>query len=268
MSDQKVKVIDKTFKGSPETPEVVDMVPTQDHSMAAIVHSAIAGGADKEYLDSLERLFALHVEAEEREAKKAFVKAVAAFKANPPKILKTAHVSYVNNKQETVEWDHAVLGEITEAIIAGMSPHGLYHRWTYEKKEGDIFTTCILTHEDGHSEEITMDGPPDTSGNKDALKAAASTNTILQRLTLLAVTGLAAKGMDKESVPDTIEYVTPEQASEITDLINASDTSEKIVLAYYKIDNIAELPASEYKAAVKKLSASASKPKVEPGSDG
>jgi hypothetical protein len=187
---EEIKVYDRRI------PEPEPTLPARQGSPNAVIMMAMQKGYD---VTLIEKMMALQERYEANEARKAYVRAMAAFKANPPEILKTKHVSYVNNKNQTVEWDHAVLGEIAEAIIKGMSPHGLYHRWDMTQPDvNTVKTTCIITHELGHSESTTMSGPPDTSGGKDNLKAVASTNTLLQRLTLLALTGLAAKGMDNE----------------------------------------------------------------------
>jgi len=186
-----LKVDDRRFKEekSPSLPATTDP------------NAVLIMAMQKNYTPELiEKMMALQERYEANGARKAYAKAMAAFKANPPEILKTKHVCYTNSKNQKVEWDHAVLGEITDAIIRGMSPHGLYHRWDMEQSDKSIVkTTCIITHELGHSERMSMSGPPDTSGGKDELKAVSSTNTLLQRLTLLALTGLAAKGMDDEN---------------------------------------------------------------------
>lgn len=232
----------------PETPIV-----KLDNSPSALISIALSQGTD---LDKLERLLALQIKWEENEAKKAYVKAMAAFKAHPPAILKTAHVSYVNSKNQEVKWDHAVLGEITEAITNSMSAYGFYHRWEMEQPDvKTVKTTCIITHEMGHSEKVSMQGPPDISGGKDELKAVSSTNTFLQRLTLLAVTGLAAKGLDRESPSEEIQYLSQDQQTEITDLMLATDANEKKFLEYLGAESLEKIPASQYGKALAALKA-------------
>jgi len=187
---------------------------------ASLIEMALARGADEKALEKLEKVLELQERWEANEAKKAYVKAMAEFKKNRPEILKTKHVSYTNNKGQKVEWDHAVLGEITEAIIKGISEYGFYHRWDTEQPDKiTVKTTCIMTHELGHSESTSMSGPPDTSGGKDELKAVSSTNTLLQRLTLLALTGLAAKGLDNEGngngAEGSVERITKDQSEQL-----------------------------------------------------
>jgi len=234
--------------------EVVPVVPAVVGSTPAdLLAMAVSQNAG---IETLEKLMDLKDREDATNARKAYVKAMAAFKANPPEILKTKHVSYQNSKNQTVEWDHAELGEIAEAIIKGMSPHNLYHRWDMEQPDKDtVKATCIITHELGHSEQITMSGPPDTSGGKDALKAVSSTNTLLQRLTLLALTGLAAKGMDNESGPDPVEYITEEEHADLEALMTEVKADSPKFLKYLGVSKLSEIPAKKYKAAVKALEA-------------
>jgi hypothetical protein len=67
-----------------------------------------------------------------------------------------------------------------------------------QQREGRVHVTCIVTHERGHSETVTMDAPPDSSGKKNSIQQIASATTYLQRYTLLAATGMATKGMDDD----------------------------------------------------------------------
>jgi len=211
------------FDKSPNPPAVVDS--------NAIIFEAMKKNFTPE---QVEKMMDLAERNQKNIAKQAYVKAMAAFKSNPPEILKTKHVSYQNSKNQTVEWDHAVLGEIAEAIIKGMSPHGFYHRWDTEQPDkATVKTTCIITHELGHSEKTSMTGPPDTSGGKDELKAVSSTNTLFQRLTLLAITGLAAKGMDDENPGNSAGNgkITPLEKWEIEakEVCEAAQKAEDII---------------------------------------
>jgi len=236
----------------PAVVESASAIPVSS-TPADLLAIAVSQNAD---MAKLEKLMELQEKWEKNEARKAYARAMAKFKSNPPEILKTKHVSYQNSKNQTVEWDHAVLGEIAAAIIKGMSPCGLYHRWNMEQPDANtVKTTCIITHELGHSESTSMQGPPDISGGKDTLKAVASTNTLLQRLTLLALTGLAAKGMDNENPPDVVAYITEEEQADLEALMSEVNADVPKFLKYFGISDLSELPANKYKTAVKALEA-------------
>lgn len=155
-----------------------------------LLQMAIGRGVD---VVQLEKLMDLQLRWEANIAKKEFVKALNAFKANPPEILKNKHVQYGNTN-----YDHATLDNVCKETAEGLSKHGISHRWKTAQTPDVIRVTCVLTHEMGHSEDTTLEGPPDNSGSKNAIQAIASTVSYLERYTLLAATGLAAKGMDND----------------------------------------------------------------------
>ena len=144
-------------------------------------------------IGKLEKLMELQLRWEANEAKKAFVAAMNAFKADPPEILKNHRVAY-----QQVAYSHATLDHVCDAVTEGLSKHGISHRWKVEQNQGIIKVTCILTHHLGHSEETTLEGAPDASGSKNAIQAIGSTVTYLERYSLLAATGLAAKNEDND----------------------------------------------------------------------
>lgn len=161
-----------------------------------LIQLGMAKGID---LPQLEALFNLQLRWEANEAKKAFVAAMNAFKADPPEILKNKKVAYTSKKTgETTAYQHATLDHVCDAVTDGLSKHGISHRWKVTQSEGLIRVTCVLTHELGHSEETTLCAGPDDSGGKNAVQALGSTVTYLERYTLLAATGLAAENGDND----------------------------------------------------------------------
>jgi len=122
------------------------------------------------------------------EARKAFVADMAEFKKNPPEIVKDKLVAFSGTS-----YMHATIGNVTEAIVAGLAAHGFSHRWTIDQSGANITVTCVLTHKQGHSESTPMTAQKDDSGKKNQIQQIASTITYLQRYTLLAATGVATK---------------------------------------------------------------------------
>lgn len=124
-----------------------------------------------------------------KQSQQAFVRAMAAFKKNPPDIYKDKDVSFTGT-----QYSHATLGNVCEQIIAALAEHGISHDWAMEQPgNGMIRVTCTLTHEQGHSKSTVMEAPADNSGKKNAIQSIASTVTYLERYTLLAACGIAVK---------------------------------------------------------------------------
>src|SRR5688500_11034957 len=121
-------------------------------------------------IETLRELMQLKKEWEADEARKAFVSAMAAFKANPPELVKDKHVEFTTSKGTTA-YDHATLGGICAAIIKGLAAHGISHRWETAQLENRIKVTCVLTHAQGHSESVSLHSAADDSGGKNSIQA-------------------------------------------------------------------------------------------------
>lgn len=169
--------------------------PATQANPAYLLQLAVEQGAD---LDRLERLMALQQRWEENEAKKAFVAAMAAFKAEPLTIFKRKKVGYMTRDNDFVGYAHAELSDVCEVLVPAMGRHGLSHEWDVKQDAGRVTVSCIITHRLGHSKSVTMDAPPDSSGKKNSIQQIASAMTYLQRYTLLSATGMATTGMDDD----------------------------------------------------------------------
>ena len=155
-----------------------------------LLQMAMTQGAD---LDKMQKLMELQERWEANEARKAFVAAMSKFKENPPIIIKDKQVAFGNTK-----YKHAELDQVCSVIGHALSEVGISHRWTTFQVDGVIRVTCILTHVLGHSEQVTLEAPPDTSGQKNSIQAVASAVTYLERYTLLAATGMATGEGDND----------------------------------------------------------------------
>lgn len=163
-----------------------DITPTQ---MLAI---AVQQGAD---LAKLEKLMDLRDRWEATEARKAYVVAMAQFKSEPARIVKTKQVNIPGG----AKFAHATLADVCDGIVANLSKYGLSHGWeTNQMENGWVEVSCVITHEAGHSERTTLRAPPDDSGKKNSIQQIASTVTYLERYTLMAACGLAAKDIDND----------------------------------------------------------------------
>lgn len=146
-------------------------------------------------MEQLERLMALQERWEANEARKAYNTAFALFKAEGVKLLKNKKVTAGPLSGKSYAELHAVVNAITDALSA----HGLSAAWKITKDDKDwIEVTCTLHHVGGHSESVSLGGPPDTGGAKNAIQARASTVTYLERYTLKAITGLSEQDDDDD----------------------------------------------------------------------
>lgn len=217
--------------------------PPAEMTPAGLLQLAVQQGAD---LDKLEKLMALQERWEANEARKAYVAALSAFKADPPTVRKSKSASFGSGK---AAYDYATLDRVVDVIAPALAHHDLSHNWSVSQGETGISVTCTLTHVMGHSESVTLQAPADTSGSKNAIQAIGSTVTYLQRYSLLAITGLAAADMDDDAGAGGNLVLTDEQAAELKELIREKGADTKAFLEFFKVASVDELPQSKFKQA-------------------
>lgn len=162
------------------------------NSPAAMMMQAMAQGAD---LAQIEKMMDLQERWERKEAEKAYNAAFAAFKSEAVRIIKGREVTDGPLRGRA----YAELHDVVDAVTPALSRHGLSASWRLTRDEKDwIEVTCTLKHTGGHSESVSMGGPPDTGGAKNALQARASTKSYLERYTLKAICGVAEGGDDND----------------------------------------------------------------------
>lgn len=146
-------------------------------------------------LDQIREMMALQEQWERREAEKAYNVAFAAFKSEAVRIMKGRTVTDGPLKGKS----YAELHDVVDAVTPALSAHGLSASWRLTKDEKDwIEVTCTLKHVAGHSEAVSMGGPPDAGSAKNVLQARASTKSYLERYTLKAICGVAEGGDDTD----------------------------------------------------------------------
>ena len=183
-----------------------------------------------------------------------------------PVVKRNMHVFFEAKNQGGTDTDywHAGYGELVETIKGCLAAEGLSYRHRVEQGD-EVRVTCILTHQAGHSEQVSMSGPPDATGGKNAIQAIKSTRTYLKRSTFEDVTGAVIDDADDDGQGYAAgdETITEEQVAEIQtqlDEFGADDASRAQFLQYLsrrakrKIESLADIPSAAYPAALQGLS--------------
>lgn len=179
-----------------------EIIQHQDHAPAlagpaanspmGMMLSAVQQGAT---LEQVEKMMDLQERWEKKEAKKSYDAAFASFKAEAVQIIKGKLITDGPLKGKS----HAELCDVVDAVTPALSKHGLSSSWKITKDEPAwMEVTCYLRHVGGHEESVSMGGPPDAGGAKNAIQARASTKTYLERYTLKGITGLSERNDDDD----------------------------------------------------------------------
>lgn len=231
---------------------------SQPATPMAMLSQAVANGASIEVLD---KLMTLAERWEANQGRKAFDAAIAAAKAGIPPIVKNRLVDFTGKTGIRTRYEHEDLAEIARTVDPILGQHGLSYRFRTKQEDGQLYVTCILSHRDGHSEENTLHGRPDDSGNKNSIQAVGSTATFLQRYTLKLSLGLAAGHDDDGKGADTgsAGTITPAQRDRLQELIAETDSDIAAFCGFLKIEALSDLPANQFPRALAALEAKRAK---------
>lgn len=225
------------------------------NSPMGMMLSAIQQGAT---LEQVEKMMDLQERWEKKEAKKSYDAAFANFKAEAVQIIKGKLITDGPLKGKS----HAELCDVVDAVTPALSKHGLSSSWKITKDEPAwMEVTCYLRHVGGHEESVSMGGPPDAGGAKNAIQARASTKTYLERYTLKGITGLSERGDDSDGRPhNTEKTITQVQAHRLQSIVSQCSDGVKKKFSDDWPDLLA-MPASQLDAVEASLSGAARKQK-------
>lgn len=205
--------------------------------------------------DKLEKFINLQIKMEDRQAKQAFFKAMANFQGECPIVKKTKHVKFNSKSGNTVDYKFSPLDEIADVIKPILKKHGLSYTFNIKnemEKEACIITT--ISHMDGH--EKVFDYPfhaihDDNRMNMSQRRKSAV--TYAKRAAIENALGIVTAEEDDDARRAIDKVVTEEQIKTIKDLMGKTDTTEKALFNYLKIDNLTELSEYEAKRAINTL---------------
>ena len=217
------------------------------NSPAQLIQAAVGSGMKPEDLNAY---LAAQERWEANQAKKAYNKAMAEFKANPPKIMKDRKVAY-----KDVRYSHASLANVVDKLTSELSKYGLSASWRTQQN-GQIVVTCRITHVQGHSEETSLSAEKDASGSKNAIQAIGSTVTYLQRYTLLSALGLATYSQDDDAAgAGTDPEITEEQLVSLKEYMMSYQVNEARFLKFLGVDSLDQITQSQFKKAIEAIKA-------------
>lgn len=237
-TDLEKKIENFDGRNKPEQMPVV-----QDAQPVNILEYAIEKKLEPE---QIEKFWEIQKRIDASIAKKAYDKDKAALASEIVVVVKDMENKQYNSKYSS-----------TDALVNGTRPllgkHNFSHGWSYPEPTNDVISvTCTLTHSDGHSESVTIPGPPDKSGSKNPLQEMKSTRTYLKKETYEAVTGfVSSEGScdddgNASSKAKPLPKITEEQVKEIQDLLKQQKAPESEWLIWAKVKELKDMPLDNF----------------------
>lgn len=205
--------------------------------------------------DAVDKLLELQERVEKRNALKAFNDAISIAKSKIEPIVKDKHVFFESKQPggRATDYWYEDLASIAKAVDPILSEVGLSYRFrTHTAPNEPITVTCIIAHRDGHSEENSLPGPRDDTGNKNSIQQVGSTITYLQRYTLKAALGLSAEKDDDALSTGTAiaNPISDEQNEQLQQLIVEVAQDIPRFCAHYEIEKVRDLPRDRFADAI------------------
>ena len=228
-------------------------VSQQDSPITALAKLA-AGGASLEVIEQMKGLVEWDDARRARaEFNAAFSKAKKMFK----KAKKTGYNTHLKSHYSTLE-------DYDDATREALSAHGLSWRHKVKTLEGDITSvTCVLAHEQGHSEETDRQAPSYSMTNNavNKLQSVGIVEEYLRRMTLKALLGLVS---DSEFDNDGNggqgqETITEHEAANLRALADEVHANMAEFCKFFKIEKLEQLPKDRLKQATQMLEAKRNK---------
>jgi hypothetical protein len=173
----------------------------ESKAMSPVVAASLAILRENPNAETLRELLKVQQDYEANEARKAYAAALVALKRDMPTVIGRDKTVDFTSQRGRTHYTHASLAGAMEAVTGPLTQHGFSLSWHPSTEGNQVAVTCRLTHGAGHFEEIRIAAPIDNSGNKSPAQGVASTITLLQRYTALALLGIATADM-KEPAGD------------------------------------------------------------------
>lgn len=212
-------------------------------------------------IEQMSQLLDLQIRWEGNEARKAYNDAFSQFKQEKIQILKDATVDFTFNSKRTY-YKHPSLAHIVDTVVPLLAKYGLSHSWQTNQSADGVSVRCLVSHRDGHSEDITLNAPYDTGAGKNSIQALGSTVTYLQRYTLMSILGLASSTVDDDGAAaerNQDDFVSDNQIAEIMLVIDevrgdrSVDDYTKDFLAWAGYHQMCDIPKTKYKSLISAL---------------
>jgi hypothetical protein len=203
-------------------------------------------------IERMERLLQMHERLVANRARAAYAAALARLQPKLPLIKERG--SFKNNSG-AVQSKYAYWEDIVGVITPLLAEEGFSLSFRTGNKDNKIQVTGVLTHQEGHHEETTLDLPADTSGSKNAVQAVASSVSYGKRYTAGALLNLRTGELDDDGrggASDT-EFITESQVADLNALIDEKKGNKARLFKYLKISSLAEIPTKNYKWVIEEV---------------
>lgn len=206
-------------------PAVVEQLPALTQAPKSVTPGELLQLAVQQNLDieKLEKLMELQERWEATQAKKQYMEAFTRFQQIVPVIPKNRTAKIDKQGGGSYSYSYADLAQIGKVIQPALKDTGLSYRFKFAQlPDGKTLVSCLISHIGGHTEVTDMESEKDTSGAKSKIQQSGSTNTFLQRYSLIGALGLttAEEDIDGAKIPGKVKPPKGPEGMEDEDFVD------------------------------------------------
>lgn len=237
-----------------ETTEVVPrgtVSPDQPTSLLQVIAQAVVD--PRVDIEKMERLFALHQQAQADDRKRKFQASLAKLQAACPQISKDGRIVVKGQERSR----YAKLETILETVQPLMQQFGFaisYNEVSEGMPAGMKKITATLMHEDGHSDTKEMTVPIDTSDYRTGIQSIGSTVSYARRYLLKMHLNIVERNEDDDGQGGG-RFISEEQVKDLETLIQDVKADKARFLEYMGVETLAAIPLRDRTKAVNALEA-------------
>jgi hypothetical protein len=246
-------------------PTNIEQHPASDTTALIAMIERVALNPDVD-IDKMERLLQMQERIMDRNAKAAFIGALADMQPKLPVIGRKGNITIHKKDAEKTDANiiqktpYALWEDINDAIRPLLAEHGFTLTFRFKKEADRVEVTGILSHRQGHFEETTLSLPMDTSGSKNNVQAIGSSTSYGKRYAAIALLNITTRGEDDDGkAADGPKLITDEQEMQLRDLAESVGANLPAFLKWLKIERLGDLPAAKFTTAVSALEAKRAK---------
>lgn len=227
------------------SPAPVPQSSPDDAILALIERAARDPSVD---IERMERMFAMYDAMKGKQAKAAFLEALADLQAEMPAVARRGKAH--NDKK------YARFEDIIETVRAPLQQHGFSLTFRLDQQSDKLRVTGVLGHRQGHSEQTDIVLAADGSGNKNAVQAWGSSVSYGKRYVALALLGIATEDDDDGRAAGAQAangLISAAQLAELEALMAEHNVSAADFCNHYDIGRVADVPARYFAKVVEAI---------------
>lgn len=193
----------------------------------------------------MERLWQLHERIQAQQAAVAFAAALAEMQPKMPVITQRGEIL---NRDGKVQSKYAKWEDINDAIKPILAEHGFSLMFRPGNEGDKVKVTGILKHRAGHFEEATFTLPPDTSGSKNLVQAAASSISYCKRYVAVGLLNITSRGEDDDGkkAGGSAPTLTEKQVADLKAVITEVGADQVKLMKLWRVSELGEILACNY----------------------